>query len=108
MYHMTPKNINISNTHEGLMAILDSDKVKKEIIRVLGEDGERTIGYIRSKRNTGFKTIKNNCDGLKELCIVDIEKKKINTRTITFVKLTNLGKDIAVKQGIKIEDEDSI
>lgn len=88
-----------------LMALLESDRIKLEILKLLFENQEMTFGRLRAKTGTGFKTIKNNCDFLERINLITIEKKKIgeNERELTFVKLTERGRELQERVAISEE-----
>ena len=88
-----------------IMSLLESDKIKLDILKLLHENNEMTLGRLRTKLQTGFKTIKNNCDYLEKTGFITIDIKKIgeNERKITFVKLTARGKEFQDKIGISKE-----
>ena len=93
---MIPICSNDKNRMTELMAIIGSDRVKLQILDLLNRNEEMTIGRLRSKTKTGFKTIKNNCEFLERINLVEIERKTIgeNERQLTFVKLTREGREL--------------
>ncbi|MEM0466981.1 MAG: hypothetical protein QXX20_05220 [Candidatus Thermoplasmatota archaeon] len=77
------------------MPLLESDKMKLEILRFLYENPtqEMTIDGLRSKIKTAFTTVKKNCEFLEIIEFVTVERKNIGgkKRQITFIKLTKAG-----------------
>lgn len=88
-----------------LMVLLESDRIKLDILKLLYEDEEMTFGRLRSKTHTGFKTIKKNCEFLEKVGIIIMERKVIGEkgRKLHFVKLTEEGKKI--QQSLFVSDE---
>lgn len=81
-----------------IMVLLESDRIKLNILKLLKEK-EMTFGGLRTRTNTGFKTIKNNCEFLEKIGFVKMEKKVVGDRgrEITFIKLTEMGKEYQEK-----------
>ncbi len=77
------------------MSLLESDRIKMNILGFLYEDPKRelTIGGLRSKIKTAFITVKKNCEFLETIGFVTTERKAVGEkkRQITFIKLTNTG-----------------
>ena len=63
-----------------------SDKIKIEIIKILSDFHEHTPSEIALRLQTNGKTILNNCNFLKLIGLVDIEKK-VTKRTAYYIKL---------------------
>ena len=80
------------------MALLESDKIKLNILKLLYEK-EMTLGGLRTEIGTGFKTIIDNCEFLEKISFIKMEKKGVGEkgRKMTFIKLTEKGKEYQEK-----------
>lgn len=69
-----------------------SYEVKKDILSAVKEKSA-TYAHLERKVNTGYRTIKNNCEELKEFGQLEIKKEKhiSNGREANVVSITALG-----------------
>lgn len=68
----------------------NSQKIKKEILAEL-KKGELTLAQLERRINTGFRTIKQNCEELEEFGLIKktkIEKHPKNGKPFYKIKLT--------------------
>lgn len=103
---MIPNSLFERNHIKDLMGILESDRIKLEIMELLYENEEMTYGRMRTRIHTGFITIKNNCEFLEKVKLITIEKKIVGDKDgkMHFVKLTDLG--IKIQQDLAVSDEE--
>jgi len=87
------------------MVLIESDKIKLEILQLLFRYNEMTLGRLRTKIGTGFKTVKNNCEFLEKVDFISVETKIIGDadRKMTFIKLTEKGKEFMKDRGVSEE-----
>ena len=67
-------------------------EIKKEILRNLVDNSEKTFFHLACSCNTGTITIKDNCEELLLHNYIKIEKRG-NSRIFNFVKITHKGRD---------------
>ena len=78
------------------MVLLDSDKIKIRILKVLNNSKtELSMNLLRKKVGlTNYKSLQRNCEFLVLINFVKIEKKSIENRTYNFITITDEGKNI--------------
>lgn len=72
-------------------------EIKKAILKALASTGEMTYAQLERKVNTGFISIKNNCEELQTYGAVSIIKKEKHPATgrpYFIVSITKQGKKI--------------
>lgn len=79
-----------------IMAVLVSDKIKKDVIKLLDDKGELTIGAMRTELKTAYNSVRNNCIFLEECGIIKSDIKNTGSQKITFFRLSPYGEDVAV------------
>jgi len=104
--NMIPNSLFEQTSITNMMALLESDRIKKDIMKLLYENGEMTFGRLRTKTGSGFRTIKNNSEFLQDIGFVVIEKKSVGDRKreLAFVKLTSFGKEYQEKRTISKDE----
>ena len=74
-----------------------SQDIKKLILKTLDKEGSLTFAQLERKLNTGFRTIKSNCEELEEFGAVNIinkEKHEATGRAYFLVNITQQGRKI--------------
>jgi len=74
-----------------------SNKIKKLILKSLDKKGDLTFAQLERKVNTGFRTIKANCEELRDFGSIKIARKlahKANGRAYFVISITSNGKDV--------------
>jgi len=77
-----------------------SQDIKKLILKILDKEGNLTFAQLERKLNTGFRTIKANCEELEEFGAVSIikkEKHEATGRAYFLVSITAQGRKILEK-----------
>lgn len=79
-----------------------SFEIKKKIL-ILLKSSPLTYAQLERKVNTGFRTIKSNCDELKEYGFIDIKEEinKANGQISYKISITSKGKDFIYKDSKK-------
>ncbi len=92
------------------MDLLESDKLKIRILRILSREKQGvSLNGLKKKINaTNFRSVKRNCDFLEVVGLISmeslmkIERKKINEQNYRLIKLTEAGKKIIDSVGKKL------
>ena len=71
-----------------------SFEIKKKILELL-KVSSMTYAQLERKVNTGFRTVKSNCDELKEYGFIDIKEEinKANGQISYKISITTKGRD---------------
>lgn len=77
-----------------------SYKIKKAILEKVREK-PATYADLERKINTGYRTVKNNCEELKDFGHIDIQKSihPANKKESNVVNITETGMKFLLKQG---------
>jgi len=81
------------------MSKRSSFEIKKKILFLL-KSGDLTYAQLERKTNTGFRTIKNNCDELESYEFIKIEKNKKHPKSgkpYSVIKVTEKGREFAIR-----------
>ena len=80
------------------MKPLQSDETKLRILRQLRNSKELTLNRLRHEiGSVNFVTVKRACLFLKRIGLVEMESRPVGSRKYIWVKLTELGENIARK-----------
>ena len=77
-----------------------SFEIKKKILFLL-KSGDLTYAQLERKTNTGFRTIKNNCDELESYGFIGIEKNEKHPKSgkpFSMIKITENGREFLKKK----------
>ncbi len=80
------------------MSKRSSFDIKKKILEL--SKSEKTFAELERKINTGFNTIKSNCEELEKFGFIEIKKEKKhekNGRPFFIIKITEQGRDFLKK-----------
>ena len=72
-----------------------SFEIKKRILFLL-KSGNLTYAQLERKTNTGFRTIKNNCNELESYGFIEIEKNKKHPKSgkpYSMIKMSEKGRE---------------
>ena len=72
-------------------------EIKIAILKILNEEGDLTLAQLERKVNTGFLTIKSNCEELETFGAVSITKKDKHLATgrpYFIIGITKQGRDL--------------
>ena len=72
-------------------------EIKRSILRILDKEGNLTFAQLERKVNTGFITIKSNCEELEKFGAVSItkmDKHKATGRSYFLISLTKQGREL--------------
>ena len=102
---MIPIGLFDKMTMTEIMVLLESDKIKLNILKLLYEREEMTRSALRTSTHTGYKTIVDNCEFLEKIDFIKTEKKGYGEKGLkmTFIKLTEKGKEYQGKITISNE-----
>ena len=102
---MIPIGLFDKMTMTDMMVLLESDKIKLNILKLLYEREEMTLSGLKTAIHTGHKTIVNNCEFLEKIDFIKMDKKSYGEKGLkmTFIKLTEKGREY--KEKIAISNE---
>lgn len=80
------------------MDLLQSDRMKLEILKALHGEDELTINALRKEVGvSNFNSVKRACLFLETVGLVDIEAKAMGEREYMWVTLTERGQDVVAE-----------